>query len=124
MHCPLCGNTQLIPLSKIYLLVKDPNGPIHGREGRYYCAGDHQKKTFDGILEGCTTEVLAVTNPACKRTKEYKDLMAKEEMRRFYQSGGLVMPSSVTDNDDSTPGPEPSPPTIPPAPAPSDTPEG
>lgn len=104
--CPLCGNTQLIPRSRIYLLVKHPEGPIVGANGRYYCAGDHKKTRFDSVMEGCTTEVLAVTNPACMRTKEYRELMEKEEMRRFYQTGGLLMPAIM---NEATPGPEPSP---------------
>lgn len=125
--CPKCGNTanhSLIPLVRVFLLVKHPDGPIHGAYGRYYCAGDPTKKDIQEHLEAFTSEYSAVNNPACMRTKEYQRLKEEHELQEFYRTGGLVVPSSfLEEREEDKPAPVPelvSPPadTAPPAPAP------
>lgn len=89
--CPQCGNTTgLYPLVRVFLIVEDKNGPIYGYEGRRYrCAGDQQKTEIIPHQEAFTTEPRAVTNPACKQTAEYKQLMAKVRMEQLYTQGGI-----------------------------------
>lgn len=96
--CPKCGNEhRLQPLVRVYLLVKDKNGPIKGANGNYYVASDHSKKAIVEHLEAWSDSYMAVNNPACMETAEYKKLKNDHEMSQFLLSGGLVVPDSFNE---------------------------
>lgn len=88
--CPECGATgpaAIVELLTIHLYAPDPaNGPIIGEHGRRFRVACKPNATNPNGVP-CTSEANVVTCQECKKTKDYKAAMDRQQAT----AGGVIL---------------------------------